>query len=145
MDPYDYAKVVYCYLLAKLNIKHSSDDRYLDGLMDDGVIEDLPLHHVETSAICKDELIALGEFSEFLVENGLDKNHDRFFDFAARYAAWDWNTLREVFQDWNEEKLLYALYLILERTAEYPFDKTAFTLPTIRQIYEKDADVFALI
>jgi hypothetical protein len=145
LDPYDYAKVVYCYLLAKLNIKHSSDDRYLDGLMDDGVIEDLLLHHVESSAIRKDELISLGEFSEFLVENRLDKNHDRFFDFAARYAAWDWNTLRKVFPERNVENLLYALYLILERTAEYPFGETAFTSPTIRQIYEKDADVFALI
>ena len=51
LDPYDYAKVAFCYLLAKLNIKHSSDDRYLDGLINDDVIEDLLLHHVETSLL----------------------------------------------------------------------------------------------
>lgn len=145
LDPYDYAKVVCCYLLAKLNIKYSSDDRYLDGLTNDDVIEDLLLHHVKTSSIRKDELIDLGDFSEMLVRNHLDKNYRYFFELAVPYVVWDWNTLHDIFPDKNVENLLYTLYLILERTAEYPFGETAFTSPTIRQIYEKDADVFALI
>lgn len=79
LDPYDYTNIVLCYLLAKLNLKYSSDDRYLDGLMNDDVIEDLRLHHVEISWIRKDELIDLGEFSECLVKNQLDKHqcHNR--------------------------------------------------------------------
>lgn len=145
LDPYDYTNIVLCYLLAKLNIKYSSDDRYLDGLMNEELTEELNLHHIETNWIYKDELIVLGEFSEFLVENRLDIKHFRFFDYAARYVAWDWNTLHEIFPDKQVDNLLYTLYLILDRTAEYPFGVTAFTSPTIRQIYEKDADAFALI
>ena len=145
LNPYDYSKIVGCYLLAKLNIKYSSDDRYLDGLMNEDLIEELRLHHIEASWIYKDELIVLGEFSEFLVENQLDKSYRLFFDIAAPYVVWNWNTFNKIFPDDQVENLLYTLYLILDRTASYPFGKTAFTSLDIFDTYQKDADAFALI
>lgn len=145
LDPYDYAKIVCCYLLAKMNIKYSSSNRYLDGLMDETLTEELNEHHIETNWIYKDDLLTFGEFSEFLVENKLDENYRLFFDIATPYVAFNWDTLCDVFPDKKAENLLYTLYLILERTAEYPFGETAFTSPTIHRLYQKDADVFALI
>ncbi len=145
MNPYDYANLTYCYILARSIIKYSTTDAYLDGLLNENLIEELRTYHIDTSGIYRDEIIVLSDFSKFLAENKLDLDCCHFFMLMAPYIVFDRAEISALFPIGQEDKLLYALYLILNRTAAYPFGKTAFTAPTLRQIYKQDVDAFVAI
>ncbi|MBQ6890491.1 MAG: hypothetical protein IJN53_05705, partial [Oscillospiraceae bacterium] len=143
IDIYHYEDIVRCYALAKLNIEHSGNPDYTDGI-----------HTAEfTAEISRYQLLlpdaepyydspAFFSLCSELTSAGMDKDCRLFFEACAPFLVVDWDTLVSKFPKGHHEKLAYVLHLILKSTKESQLSLAAIDEPTIESFYEKNKELY---
>ena len=136
IDIYHYEDIVRCYALAKLNIEHSGNPDYTDGI-----------HSAEFDAeIARYQLLppdgkpyydsaAFFALCSELVSVGMDKDCRLFFEACAPFLVVDWDTLVSKFPKGHYEKLAYVLHLILKSARESELPIAEIEDATIESLY----------
>ena len=143
IDIYHYEDVVRCYILAKLNIEHSSKPDYTDGI-----------HTAEFAAKASryqllppdgkpyyDSAAFFALCSE-LVSAGMDKDCRLFFEACTPFLVFDWDTLVSKFPKGHYEKLAYVLHLILKSAKESELPIAEIEDATIESLYEENKELY---
>ena len=94
IDIYHYEDIVRCYALAKLNIEHSGNPDYTDGIHSaefDTEVSRYQLLHPDVQPYY-DSTAFFALWSE-LVSAGMDKDCRLFFEACAPFLVVDWDTL----------------------------------------------------
>lgn len=143
IDIYHYEDIVRSYALAKLNIEHSGNPDYTDGI-----------HSAEFDAeIARYQLLppdgkpyydstAFFALCSELVSAGMDKDCRLFFEACAPFLVVDWDTLVSKFPKGHYEKLAYVLYLILKSTNESRLSFSKIDPPTIECFYDANSELY---
>ena len=143
IDIYHYEAIVRCYALAKLNIEHSRNPDYTDGI-----------HSAEFDAeIARYQLLppdgkpyydsaAFFSLCSVLVSAGMDKDCRLFFEAFAPLLVADWDRLVSEFPKGHHEKLAYVLYLILRSAKESQLPIAEIDKPTIESFYEENKELY---
>ena len=143
IDIYHYEDIVRCYALAKLNIEHSGNPDYTDGIHSAAFDAEVSRHQLLPSdgkpyydsaaffALCRE-----------LVSAGMDKNCRLFFEAFAPYLVVNWNTLVSKFPKEHREKLAYVLYLILKSAKESQLPIAEIEDATVESFYEENKELY---
>ena len=143
IDIYHYEDIVRCYALAKLNIEHSGNPDYTDGI-----------HSAEFDAeIARYQLLppdgkpyydsaAFFALCSELVSAGMDKDCRLFFEACAPFLVVDWDTLVSKFPKGHYEKLAYVLHLILKSAKESELPIAEIEDATIEILYEENKELY---
>ena len=143
IDIYHYEDIVRCYVLAKLNIEHSQNSDYTDGI-----------HRAEFDVeVSRYQLLppdvqpyyessAFFSFCNELVSTGMDKDCRLFFEACAPFLVVDWDTLVSKFPKGHYEKLAYALHLILKSAKESELPIAEIEDATIESLYEDNKELY---
>lgn len=143
IDIYHYEDVVRCYALAKLNIEHSKQPDYTDGIRTDEFAAETSRYQLlppdgKPHYDC-DAFFAL--CSE-LVSAGMDKDCRLFFEAFAPFMVADWDTLVSKFPKGHYEKLAYVLYLILKSAKESELPIAEIEDAAIESFYEDNKELY---
>lgn len=141
-DTSDYAAVAYAYILARLNLKYDVTNKHLDCRALDALNEELVKYHLDPCKLRQDDLPVLAQLSELLATTEMDSDYRKFFDLLTPYIVFDWDRITGLLEGKGTDIWLCILYFILLRTTVYPFGKTAFTQPTLLQLYNLDTAVY---
>ena len=143
IDIYHYEDIVRCYALAKLNIEHSGNPDYTDGI-----------HSAEFDAeIARYQLLppdgkpyydsaAFFALCSELVSAGMDKDCRLFFEACAPFLVVDWDTLVSKFPKGHYEKLAYVLHLILKSAKESELPIAEIEDATIESLYVENKELY---
>ena len=143
IDIYHYEDIVRCYALAKLNIEHSGNPDYTDGI-----------HSAEFDAeIARYQLLppdgkpyydsaAFFALCSELVSAGMDKDCRLFFETFAPFLVADWDKLVTEFPEGHYHRLAHMLYLILRSTKESRLSFAEIDEPTIESFYEENKALY---
>ena len=114
IDIYHYEEIVRCYALAKLNIEHSKQPDYTDGIHTAEFATETSRYQLLSPDV-KPHYESSSFFSlcSELVSAGMDKNCRLFFESFAPFLVADWDRLVSIFPKGHHERLAYVLYLIL--------------------------------
>lgn len=143
IDIYHYEDIVRCYALAKLNIEHSKQPDYTDGIHtaefateasryqllspDENPYYDSPAFF----SLCSD-----------LVSAGMDKNCRLFFEFFTPFLVADWDNLVSMFPKRHHDKLACVLYLILKSTNDSQLSLPEIDASTIESFYAANSELY---
>ena len=143
IDIYHYEDIVRCYALAKLNIEHSGNPDYTDGIHSaefDAKISQYRLLPPDGKPYY--DSAAFFALCSELVSAGMDKDCRLFFEAFAPFLVADWDRLVSEFPKGHHEKLAYVLYLILRSAKESPLPIAEIEKPTIESFYEENKALY---
>ena len=139
IDIYHYEDVVRCYILAKLNILHSSHPEYDDGIYSEEFQDAISCYQPEASD--SEPYYHSNTFFSLccsLVKAGMDKDDRLFFETFTPFLIADWNRLESFFPKEHRERLVYVLYLILKSTKESHLSFDDIDTATIEGFYNSN-------
>lgn len=143
IDIFHYEDIVRCYTLTKLNIEHSKQPDYTDGI-----------HTAEFAAkASRYQLLSSDETPYYdspaffslcseLVSAGMDKDCRLFFESFAPFLVADWNQLVSKFPKGHHEKLAYVLHLILRTAKASQLTIAEIEKATIESFYEDNKELY---
>ena len=143
IDIYHYEDIVRCYALAKLNIEHSKQPDYADGIHTAEFAVEISRYQL----LSPDENPYYDSHAFFslcseLVSAGMDKDCRLFFEFFAPFLVADWDWLITEFPKGHREKLAYVLYLILKSTKESQLPIAEIDKSKIESFYEENKELY---
>ena len=143
IDIYHYEDIVRCYALAKLNIEHSKQPDYTDGIHTADFAAEVTRHQL-LAADGKQYYDSPAFFSlcSELVSAGMDKDCRLFFEACAPFLVVDWDTLVSKFPKGHYEKLAYVLHLILKSAKESELPIAEIEDATIEILYEENKELY---
>ena len=143
IDIYHYEDIVRCYALAKLNIEHSKQPDYTDGIHTADFAAEVTRHQL-LAADGKQYYDSPAFFSlcSELVSAGMDKDCRLFFEACAPFLVVDWDTLASKFPKGHYEKLAYVLHLILKSAKESELPIAEIEDTTIEILYEENKELY---
>lgn len=142
IDIYHYDDVVRCYILARLNIQHSSHPEYDDGIYSEEFQDAISRYQLEASD--SEPYYHSNTFFSLccsLVKAGMDKDDRLFFETFTPFLIADWNRLESFFPKEHRERLVYVLYLILKSTKESHLSFADIDTATIAGFYNSNQDL----
>ncbi len=143
IDTYHYDDIVRCYALVKLNIEHSKQPDYTDGI-----------HTTEFAAeISRYQLMPSDENPYYdspaffslcseLVSEGMDKNCRLFFEAFTPFLVADWDKLVTKFPKGRYQSLAYVLYLILKSKKESQLSFSDIDTPAVESFYAANSELY---
>ena len=143
IDIYHYEDIVRCYALAKLNIEHSGNPDYTDGIHSaefDTEVSRYQLLHPDVQSYY--DSTAFFALCSELVSAGMDKNCRLFFESFAPFLVVDWDRLVSIFPKGHHERLTYVLYLILKFTKESRLSFLEIDAATIESFYDANSELY---
>lgn len=143
IDIYHYEDIVRCYALAKLNIEHSGNPDYTDGIHSaefDTEVSRYQLLHPDVQPYY--DSTAFFALCSELVSAGMDKDCRLFFEACAPFLVVDWDTLVSKFPKGHYEKLAYVLHLILKSAKESELPIAEIEDATIEGFYEHNKELY---
>ena len=143
IDIYHYEDIVRCYALAKLNIEHSGNPDYTDGIHSAAFAAEVARYQLQSSdgKPYYDSAVFFALCSE-LVSAGMDKDCRLFFESFAPFLVADWGRLVSIFPKGHHERLAYVLYLILKSTKESQLSFSKIDTPTIESFYDANRTLY---
>jgi integrase len=139
IDIYHYEDVVRCYILARLNIQHSSHPEYDDGIYSEEFQKAVSLYQLDISDRESDyHSPAFFSLCGSLAEVGLDKDDRLFFETFTPFLVADWDRLESFFPKERRERLVYVLYLILKSTKKSGLSFADIDTATIEGFYNSN-------
>ena len=143
IDIYHYEDIVRCYALAKLNIEHSGNPDYTDGIHSAAFAAEVARYQLQSSdgKPYYDSAAFFALCSE-LVSAGMDKDCRLFFEACAPFLVVDWDTLVSKFPKGHYEKLAYVLHLILKSAKESELPIAEIEDATIESLYEENKELY---
>ena len=143
IDIYHYEDVVRCYALAKLNIEHSKQPDYADGIHTaDFAAEASRYQLLSPNENPYYDSPAFFSLCSALVSAGMDKDCRLFFETFAPFLVADWDTLVSKFPKEHREKSAYVLYLILKFTKESRLSFSEIDAATIESFYDANSELY---
>ena len=143
IDIFHHEDIVRCYALAKLNIEHSKQPDYTDGIHTADFAAEVTRHQL-LAADGKQYYDSPAFFSlcSELVSAGMDKDCRLFFEACAPFLVVDWDTLASKFPKGHYEKLAYVLHLILKSAKESELPIAEIEDTTIEILYEENKELY---
>ena len=143
IDIFHHEDIVRCYALAKLNIEHSKQPDYTDGIHTADFAAEVTRHQL-LAADGKQYYDSPAFFSlcSELVSAGMDKDCRQFFEACAPFLVVDWDTLVSKFPKGHYEKLAYVLHLILKSAKESELPIAEIEDATIESFYEENKELY---
>ena len=143
IDIFHHEDIVRCYALAKLNIEHSKQPDYTDGIHTADFAAEVTRHQL-LPADGKQYYDSPAFFSlcSELVSAGMVKNCRLFFEAFAPFLVADWDRLVSIFPKGHHERLAYVLYLILKSTNESRLSFSKIDPPTIESFYDANSELY---
>ena len=143
IDIYHYEDIVRCYALAKLNIEHSKQPDYADGIHTAEFAVEISRYQL----LSPDENPYYDSHAFFslcseLVSAGMDKDCRLLFEAFTPFLVADWDTLVSKFPKEHREKLAYVLHLILKSTKESELPIAEIEDATIESFYEESKELY---
>ena len=141
IDIYHYEDIVRCYILARLNIQHSKQPDFEDGIHSAEFATEVSCYQLQPAdayyhnpafcALCRE-----------LVAAGIDRNHRLFLDSFAPFLVADWESFEGFLSKEHHDKLLYVLYLILKSTNDSQLSFAQIDTPTIESFYDTNSTIY---
>ncbi|MBQ8757084.1 MAG: hypothetical protein IJZ48_02430, partial [Oscillospiraceae bacterium] len=143
IDIFHHEDIVRCYALAKLNIEHSKQPDYTDGIHTADFAAEVTQHQL-LAADGKQYYDSPAFFSlcSELASAGMDKDCRMFFEAFAPFLVADWDRLVSIFPKGHHERLAYVLYLILKSTKESQLSFAEIDTSTIESFYEGNKELY---
>lgn len=143
IDIFHHEDIVRCYALAKLNIEHSKQPDYTDGIHTADFAAEVTRHQL-LAADGKQYYDSPAFFSlcSELVSAGMDKDCRLFFEVFAPFLVVNWDTLVSKFPKGQCEELAYVLYLILKSAKESELPIAEIEDATIESFYEDNKELY---
>ena len=143
IDIFRHEDIVRCYALAKLNIEHSKQPDYTDGIHTKEFAAEVARYQLLPSngEPYYDSAAFFALCSE-LVSADMDKDCRLFFETFAPFLVADWDKLVTEFPKGNYGKLAYVIHLILRSPKESQLPIAEVDKPTIESFYEDNKELY---
>lgn len=143
IDIFHYEDIVRCYALAKLNIEHSKQPDYTDGIHTKEFAAEVARYQLLPSngEPYYDSAAFFALCSE-LVSADMDKDCRLFFETFAPFMVADWDRLVSIFPKGHHDKLACILYLILKSTKESQLSFPNIDESTIESFYDANSELY---
>lgn len=144
IDIFRHEEIVRCYILAKLNIEHSKQPDYTDGIHTAEFAAEVSRYQLLSSngEPYYDSAAFFALCSE-LVSADMDKDCRLFFEAFAPFLVATWNRLASIFPQGHYERLAYVLYLILKSTKESLLSIAEIDASKIESFYNANSELYS--